>query len=344
MKYVIGILGFLTWIGFFAGCVTGDEYRDLYVVRGTTMGTIYTVKIVHENFSENQLTKMKKGIEECLEAVNRQMSVFNSNSELSKFNRYRDTDWFGVSIDTVKVIEQSIAISEKSNGAFDITVGPLVNLWGFGPGIRARIVPEDEKIKGVLKNTGYKNISVKFSPPSVKKNIAGIECNLSAIAKGYGVDQIAEYLDKEKIGNYLIEIGGEIRVKGTNRQNKVWRIGIATPEHGFGIQKVISLRDMSMATSGDYRNFFEKNGIRFSHTIDPRTGKPIGHNLVSVTVIYDSCTVADAMATAINVMGPDEGYKLALKEKLAVFMIVKHKTGFIEKITPEFKRILKPKD
>jgi len=187
---------------------------------------------------------------------------------------------------------------------------------------------------------GYKNISVRLSPPAVKKRIKEIYCDLSAIAKGFGVDRLAEYLDSEKISSYLIEIGGEVRARGKNNYNKWWRIGIASPTNTFGIQKVIDLKNRSMATSGDYRNYFEKDGIRYSHTINPKTGRPISHNLASVTVIDDSCLIADALATAINVLGPDKGYDFALKEDLAVFFVQKADNGFIEKSTPKFEKIL----
>ena len=304
------------------------------------MGTFFSVKIVKGDYTDDKLRGIRGAVDNLLEEVNDRMSVFKPDSEISRFNQYRNTDWFEMSFDTVQVISQSISVSEMSGGAFDITISPLVNLWGFGSKGKNFIIPADTKVKELLNIVGYKNISVKFSPPSVKKNIAEIECNLSAIAKGFGVDKIAQYLDEQGITSYLVEIGGEIRVKGKNHQNRMWRIGIASPEDKLGIHRIIALKDNSMATSGDYRNYFQKNGIRYSHTIDPRTGKPINHKLVSVTVIHSSCMIADAIATAIDVMGPEQGYDLAANEKFAAFLIIKGERGIVEKMTPQFREFI----
>ncbi len=213
----------------------------------------------------------------------------------------------------------------------------MVNLWGFGPEYQANKIPDDEEIKEKKALTGYKKLSVKLSPPAVKKDIPEIYCDLSAIAKGFGVDKITMLLDSIKIENYMVEIGGEVRTKGKTQQNKLWRIGIEAPDSPTDIQRIIVISDNSMATSGDYRNYYEKDGVRYSHTIDPLIGSPIAHKLASVTVIDKSSMIADGMATAINVLGPEEGYKFALREGLPVFMIVREKQGFVEKMTPEFK-------
>jgi thiamine biosynthesis lipoprotein len=328
----------------FASCSNEKAQDKLVVINGMTMGTTYTVKLVKGFKSAVAGEKvdyylLKKGITQVLKQINQQMSIFTNDSEISQFNRFRGSDWFRTSLDTARVIKQALSVSEKSNGAFDITVGPLVNLWGFGTRT-VEGIPDEDEIKQSLKIIGYKNISVRLSPPAVKKRIKEIYCDLSAIAKGFGVDRLAEYLDSENISSYLIEIGGEVRARGKNNYNKWWRIGIASPTNTFGIQKVIDLKNRSMATSGDYRNYFEKDGIRYSHTINPKTGRPISHNLASVTVIDDSCLIADALATAINVLGPDKGYDFALKEDLAVFFVQKADNGFIEKSTPKFEKIL----
>lgn len=328
----------------FTSCSNEKAEKKLVVINGLTMGTTYTVKIIENSGSAGNNEKdvyvhLKSGIKQVLLQINKQLSVFMDDSEISQFNHSESTDWFRLSRDTAWVMRQALSVSEKSGGAFDITIGPLVNLWGFGSR-KVNGVPDEDEIKQSLKIIDYKNISVRLSPPAVKKRIKEIYCDLSAIAKGFGVDRLAEYLDSEKISSYLIEIGGEVRARGKNNYNKWWRIGIASPTNTFGIQKVIDLKNRSMATSGDYRNYFEKNGIRYSHTIDPKTGRPISHNLASVTVIDDSCLVADALATAINVLGPDKGYDFALKEDLAVFFILKADNGFFEKSTPKFKKIL----
>jgi len=311
------------------------------VLNGTTMGTTYTVKIVAINRIEYDEYKkaLKRGIEKILLDINQKMSTFLKDSELSRFNGYRKTDWFSVSKDTAWIIQKSLDISKKSSGAFDITVGPLVNLWGFGPGAKPGI-PDNKSIKNRLKMVGYKNISVRLTPPSVKKKIPEMYCDLAAIAKGYGVDKVAEYLTFKHIKSYLVEIGGEIRARGKNHQNQWWKVGVSTPDNKFGIQKILLLKNISMATSGDYWNYFKKEGIRYSHTIDPETGRPVTHKLASVTVIHDSCMIADALATAVNVLGPEKGYELALKENLPAFLLIRVDDRFIEKLTPAFYKIL----
>jgi thiamine biosynthesis lipoprotein len=275
-----------------------------------------------------------------LKEVNRQMSNWLKDSEISRFNQYKESDWFGVSGDTVLVIAEGLRISEKSGGAFDITVGPLIDLWGFGPVKKEKQIPGEEQIKAVKAKIGYQKLEVRQSPPSVKKEAPDIHCDLSAIAKGFGVDKVAGYLDSKGFSDYLVEIGGEVRAKGMNHRGVLWRVAVATPDGTSNYQKVLSLKDISMATSGDYHNYFEKDGVRYSHTIDPTTGRPITHKLASVTVIHESCMTADALATAINVLGPGKGYELAIKENLPVFLVVKEGGVFAEKMTPRFEKIL----
>jgi thiamine biosynthesis lipoprotein len=268
------------------------------------------------------------------------MSTYIPDSEISQFNKYKKTDWYPISKDFANVLEMSFYISEKSGGAFDITIGPLVNLWGFGPDYKLENIPTQVEIDKGLRSVGHKNIMVQTDPPAVKKIIASIYCDLSAIAKGFGVDKIAEYLESKNINDFMVEIGGEVRTRGNNIHRKPWQIGVSTPDNEFNLQKVVSLNNNSIATSGDYRNYFEKDGVRYSHTIDPRTGRPITHTLASVTVVHGSCMIADGMATAITVLGPEAGFEFALKEELPIFMIVRKGNEFIEKMTPNFEQFL----
>lgn len=337
------ILGFS--VLFQGYCISNQNDPELLTISGTTMGTIYRIKIPDRLISGQSadFKNLQKGIEIVLQDINQKMSVFQKNSEISRLNRFSGSDWFPVSRETAWVIKRSIEVSEKSRGAFDITIGPLVNLWGFGPG-KGEKIPEEKEIKEKLQLIGYEKLSVRLSPPAVKKERKDIFCDLSAIAKGYGVDCIAAYLDNQNISDYLVEIGGEIRVRGKNHRKEWWRIGIATPDDSFGIHKVIVLKNLSMATSGDYRNYFEKDGIRYSHTIDPETGRPINHNLASVTVIGNSCLYADALATAFNVLGPEKGFDLAVREDMAAFLIMRTKNGFQVKATPRFKKYFSNSD
>lgn len=317
-------------------------------IHGSTMGTTYMVKIIkpnQEKFSpaDERIKRITADIENLLKKVNEQMSTWIADSEISRFNRYKESQWFEVSSDTALVIAEALRVSKESGGAFDITVGPLINLWGFGPDGTVKQIPGEEQIKKVMEEIGYQKLFVRLSSPAIKKDEPGIYCDLSAIAKGFGVDQVAEYLDSQGFSHYLVEIGGEVRAKGLNHKNQIWRVAIASPDaHGGSpYQKIIRLKDTSMATSGDYFNYFEKDGVRYSHTIDPNTGKPITHKLASVTVIHESCMTADAMATAINVLGPEKGYQLAIKENLAVFMIVRGKKGFLENMTSSFEEMMR---
>jgi thiamine biosynthesis lipoprotein len=326
----------------FINCINSNPSENLMVLDGSTMGTYYSIKLIKSDIASSKKTaeNIQAGVDSLLIVVNQQMSTYIDDSEISRFNQYKNTDWFPVSADLRYVIEKAIQISKLSGGAFDITVGPLVNLWGFGTEERIQKIPTNEEIQERMAFIGYQNLSVKKSPSSIKKREISLYCDLSAIAKGFGVDKITEYLDLLTIHNYLIDIGGEIRTRGRNQQGLLWKIGISTPDDKFGIQKVVLLENKAVATSGDYRNYFESDGQRYSHTIDPTTGRPIAHKLASVTVLHDTCMIADALATAIDVMGPDKGYEFAIAQELPVFMIVRENDRFVEKMTPGFEKYL----
>lgn len=327
---------------FLPGCTGQNESAVLEVIQGRTMGTTFVVKYRNTALSNTvpPLQQVEKEINEMLVEVNRQMSTYISDSEISQFNQFREKDWFPVSEDFASVVQLALKISDDSRGAFDVTIGPLVNLWGFGPKEQDNVVPDEEEIEKCLAEIGYGKLAARMSPPAIKKESAALYCDLSAIAKGFGVDKIAEYLETLGIEDFMVEIGGEVRVKGSNRQSLSWRIGIEVPDDDGGQQRVVALEDVSMATSGDYRNYFEKDGQRYSHTIDPRNGWPIRHTLASVTVIHPSCAFADAIATTINVLGPEAGFQFALEQKLPIFIITKEEAGFVEKMTPAFEKFL----
>ena len=309
-------------------------------ISGPTMGTTFQVKIVQNDITLD-MDVLEREINARLTEVNRQMSTYQHNSEISQFNRSPSTDWFAVSSDFAYVLHIAREISAWSDGAFDVTIGPLVNLWGFGPNAIPERVPSPDSIDAHRALVGYKKIRVDLSAPAIKKESPEIYCDLSAIAKGYGVDRIASYLDSLGINRYFIEIGGELRTKGHNPLGQLWRIGIASPAGQGELQKALALNNMSMATSGDYHNYFERDGTRYSHTIDPRTGRPITHTLASVTVLHKSCAYADGLATAINVMGPEKGFAFAEKRNFAVFMIVRQGDGFAEKMTSNFEKMVR---
>ena len=281
-----------------------------YNAVGMSMGTSYNIKASHlpDSLSPKEINRQVK---EVLDKVNGQMSTYQKDSELSLFNENTSTDWIQVSPELHQVIKESIKISQLSNGLFDVTVGPLVNLWGFGPDEMTTNPPDDAVVKDKLNQIGYNHLICKDDGLFVKKEIPNLYVDLSGIAKGYGVDQVAELLERLGIVDYMVEIGGEIRVKGKNNQGQPWQIAVEKPTvERRMIEKILSITDTGMATSGDYRNYFEVEGVRFSHTIDPRTGRPINHKLASVTVLRPTSMEADGLATAFMVMGPEDGYQI----------------------------------
>ncbi|CNH12663.1 FAD:protein FMN transferase [Yersinia pekkanenii] len=328
LMVVVGIL-------LLAGC--GPEQINL---EGKTMGTSYSIKYVSDS-SVPSPEKLKQEIDRELEQVNDQMSTYRPDSELSRFNKSREVNTpFLVSAATAKVVREAIRINRLTDGALDVTVGPLVNLWGFGPEGRSDVVPTDAEIAKRQAWVGIDNLAVENG--ALVKRIPELYVDLSSIAKGYGVDVVAEYLESQNITHYMIDIGGEVRTRGNNGENKPWRIAIEKPAVGSAqsAQEIIEPGRMAIATSGDYRNYFEQNGVRYSHTIDPETGRPINHRLVSITVLDPSCMTADGLSTGLDVLGPERGMALANLLGIPVFMIVKTDKGFEERYSDSFKPYL----
>lgn len=305
-------------------------------LNGQTMGTQYVVHLarVPEGVSASEI---HSGINTLLEQVNDQMSTYRPESEISRFNASRSTDWFPVSEATARVVAKAQEISVLSEGAFDVTVMPLVNLWSFGPEARPDVVPSPEELAGRLQEVGFSKLEARLEPPGLKKMDADLAIDLSAIAKGYGVDAVGEYLQSVGVADFMVEIGGEVLTRGHKGDGTAWRIGVERPiSTERAVQKILALESAALATSGDYRNFFESGGKRYSHTIDPRTGRPIDHALAAVSVIGDSCMEVDGMATAVMVLGPSEGYDWLLERDIAAVMYVKTESGFEERATPAF--------
>lgn len=321
------------------GCTDGDPRVAVHALSGQTMGTSYHIKVVAESSLDK--AALTERIQQVLDRIEARMSTYREDSELSRFNRLQTQDWFEVSEETAFVVSLAHQVSEQSNGAFDATVGPLVNLWGFGPDPSIHNAPASALIDERLQQIGYQAVQVRREPPSLSKQQPRI-LDLSAIAKGYAVDQLAELLANDFDG-FMVEVGGELRLHGKKPGEEPWRIAIERPDVGSRkLQQVIEVGDNAIATSGDYRNYFEQDGVRFSHTIDPQTGRPISHRLASVTVVDPSCARADAFATAMMVLGDEKGLALATKLGLNVFFIVKSDEGFVEKHTPGFERFIKP--
>ncbi|MGS0690197.1 FAD:protein FMN transferase [Shewanella sp. 30m-9] len=322
-KTLVNWLALIGLAFFISACTKQAEVISL---SGNTMGTTYHIKVVpNEKMPDPQLLQAE--IDLALELVNDQMSTYRPNSELSKFNQMTRQDKVEVSADTAKVIAEGLALYKTTDGALDITLGPLVNLWGFGPDKRPTQIPSKQQIDAAMERTGIKDIAVDGN--KISKQDPDIYVDLSSIAKGFGVDKIAALLDKYNPTGYLVEIGGEISLRGTKADGSLWRIAIEQPgDNGNGIQQVIAPKNMAMATSGDYRNYYEEDGQRFSHLIDPRTGYPINHRLASVTVLHEESMIADGYATAMMVLGTQASLELAKREHLAIMLIEKQDDGF----------------
>jgi len=315
---------------------------------GRTMGTAYHVKCLLGGSAGADAqsraafeASLAARVEDCLEEINAKMSAFRKDSELSRFNAWPRTTPFAVSTETLEVFLMARRVSELSGGAFDITVGPIVNAYGFGAGEKIPHFPTEEETRALRERVGYWMIEADPVRATISKGRPDICCDLAAIAKGYGVDKVAEVLEKNGVRDYMVEIGGEARTKGRNAQGQIWRIGIERPaDYARAVERVVALRDCSMATSGDYRNFYMVNGARICHEIDPRTGRPIQHNLASASVIHEKCAMADAFATAIMVLGPGEGAAFAERQGLAVLLIVRNPDGTLtEKPSALFKML-----
>ncbi len=297
------------------------------------MGTTYHVKIVPHD-QEVNAEKLKSALDKSLGEINQVLSTYIPDSELSKFNRSSIGNWQPASAMLMSVVKAARGVFIQSNGAFDPTVGPLVNLWGFGPEVDVEF-PADKALQAAKLSVGFDHLEIDSEGQRLRKK-QELYLDLSAIAKGYGVDYVAGMLDAQGLNHYLVEIGGELRSAGLNAESQPWRIAIEKPQPGTReVHGVLNISDKGMATSGDYRNFFEKDGRRYSHTIDPRTGFPVEHSLVSVTVLADDAMAADAMATALMVMGTEAGYALAASENMAVWFIEKKDQQLVDKLTPK---------
>lgn len=304
------------------------------------MGTTFNVQIVDPDDSVDS-DVLKSEVQATLDNIESSMSTYLPESELSRFNALSTTDWFGVSANLCAVIEDAQALSRSSGGAFDVTVGPLVGLWGFGPDGSISAPPDAERIEELMQAVGNDKLHADCSRPAVRKDDGRLKVDLSAYAKGYGVDQVSGLLDSYGIGDYLVEIGGEVRARGSNGRNVSWSIGIEAPQRGSrSVARVVRLHDAAMATSGDYRTYFESAGSFYSHTIDPRTGYPVSHNAAAVTVVADTTAFADGMATALLVLGPDEGLKLAEQQDIAALFQLRFDNAIDERMSARFAREL----
>ncbi|MEE6075568.1 FAD:protein FMN transferase [Avibacterium paragallinarum] len=319
---------------------------EIVTLSGKTMGTTYHIKYITAEATQSA-ADTHEGVEKILKDVNDKMSTYIPTSELSRFNQNRAVDTpIEISADLAKVIGEAIRLNKVTQGALDVTVGPLVNLWGFGPEKRVEKAPTQQQLDERRAWVGIEKLTLSESAGKfyLEKTVPELYVDLSSIAKGFGVDQVADYLESLHIDNYMVEIGGEIRAKGNNSENKPWQIAIEKPTTGGSrsVEQVVGLHNLAMATSGDYRIYFEENGVRYSHEINPQTGRPIQHHLASITVLDPSSMTADGLSTGLFVLGEDEALKVAEQQQLAVYLIIKTESGFEVKMSSAFKQLINP--
>ena len=309
---------------------------DIATLSGSIFGTTWQVHyrtFPHQPSAET----LKEHIQQELERVDGMMSTWQEDSALNQLNAAPVRQWANIPPELFSILALSQQIAQQTDGAFDVTVGPLVNLWGFGPDGVPEQIPDADLVARTRARVGMDKVLLDDSESRVYKS-AALYLDLSAIAKGYAVDQISTLLTTFGLEHHLVEIGGELRVHGRKSANHFWQVGIERPQSSHrAVQKILPLEDIAMATSGNYRNYFELNGMRYAHTIDPKTGYPVRHTLVSVTVLHQHTAMADALATAFMVMGTARAQIYAQQHGVAALLITQSEQGFSEHPSTAFR-------
>ena len=330
MRSIIALAGFVL-----AGCATQPPARET-LLSGQTMGSAWTVKIAGHLPVSNE--ELRAGVQARFDAVNLALSTYRADSALSHFNNDDSGQWVDIDAELGEVLSYALSLAEDSGGVYDVTVGPLVNLWGFGPDPATWRVPEAAALENARMRVGWRKVEVDTTKRRARK-APGVRIDLSSLGKGRGVDRAAEYLDAQGITNYLIDLSGKLRARGVNIHAERWRVAVeapvadaTSPQPPF-TPAIIELVDQSVATAGDYRRFFEIDGKHYSHIIDPRTGWPVTHDTVSASAIASDCMQADAMATVLMAMSPDDAVALANRRRLAALLISRSKGEFVARQT-----------
>lgn len=323
-----------------AGC-NDNETRPQIDIEGKTMGTYYSVKISGAIPQSKQ--QLQQEIDALMEQANDDISTYRPNSVLSRFNQSHSGEPQPIPRGMADIILTAQRIGRDSAGAMDITVGPLVNLWGFGPDKHAAKIPSQQEIDAARANTGLQHLKLLSDSRGewLQKDLPELYVDLSTLGEGYGVDQLVQLMERKGITNYLVSVGGAVSSRGVNGQNKPWRVAIQKPtDKENAVQALVDLQGYGVSTAGSYRNYFELDGPRYSHVIDPTTGRPITHKLVSATVIAPTALEADGWDTGLMVLGAEKALKLAEEKHLAVYLITQTDKGFIAVMTPQFKAFL----
>ena len=323
-----------------AGCDNGEQAKPT-VLEGKTMGTWWRVSVVDINTQQAQALQQK--IQAQLDGDDHLLSTWKNDSVLMRFNHATSTAPWPVSAAMADIVTTSLRVGEKTDGAMDITVGPLVNLWGFGPDKQPVKTPEQAQIDAAKARTGLAHLMVinRAGEQFLQKDLPDLFVDLSTVGEGYAADHLARLMEQEGIARYLVSVGGALASRGMNAQGQPWRVAIQKPtDRENAAQAVVDINGHGISTSGSYRNYYELDGKRISHIIDPRSGRPIQHALVSVTVIAPTALEADAWDTGLMVLGTEQAKEVVKREGLAVFMIIKQGEGFTTWMSPQFSAFL----
>jgi len=319
-----------------AGCSDPSNVVELKGrIYGTGWSLVYTP---HDTAPSPQVVEAE--VIAAFDVVNASMNTYDPQSLISRFNALPVNEALEVDWDFTYVLNEALQITRLTDGAYDVTVAPLIDLWGFGP-LGPTQIPSDAIVETTRAAVGVSRLDWDPSIRSLSKRVAGVSLEFSSIAKGYGVDLAGDALDELGIQNFMLEVGGELQLRGKSPRGDAWRIAVERPEQGRGaFQTAVSVSDVGVATSGDYRNYFERDGRRYSHIIDPRTGYPVQHDLVSVTVVHPSTALADAWATALCVLGTERGLDLAERLGLAVYLVYREADNLQAVWSTKFDRYL----
>ncbi len=318
----------------FGGSTMGTTWR---VVLGEYAGDVSPDAMQGERETvQLDVDSLQRAVDSLLREVNAIMSTYDSASELSRLNASSRVDSVPISAELARVLQQSLDVYAASGGRFDVTVGPLVDAWGFGAVARQESAPTDAVLDSLRAFVGSDKL--RLGVRVVQKLHPSVRIDLSAIAKGYGVDRVSDLLLERGFANHLVEIGGELRARGRNARGEPFRVGIEEPDpDAVRVHLAVELDDRALASSGNYRNFYERNGVRYVHTLDPVTARPVQHTLLAVSVLHAECALADAWATALMAAGPEYAWTLAQDHTLDVLLLVDGGGGkVLERMTPGF--------
>lgn len=311
------------------------------VMDGKTMGTFWRVSVI--NMDEAKAETLRQKVQAQLDADDRLLSTWKNDSALMRFNHSPSTAPWPVSEAMADIVTLSLRIGAKTHGAMDITVGPLVNLWGFGPDKQPVKTPDEQQIAAAKARSGLQHLTVinQANKQFLQKDIPDLFVDLSTVGEGYAADHLARLMEQEGISRYLVSVGGALVSRGMNAEGQPWRVAIQKPtDRENAVQAIVDINGHGISTSGSYRNYFELDGKRISHVIDPQTGRPIEHKLVSVTVIAPTALEADGWDTGLMVLGPEKAQNVVREQGLAAYMIIKEGDGFKTWMSPQFRAFL----